>query len=636
MDITSRIDIARSLGRNDYQLSRLRLEQQEAEQKLLSIQQEIDRVRAERSRLEGMRYSLADDLWFEIFDILILDEDPLELTGAEFTEAYYRPVTLSHVCKAWRELILSGHGRRYWTRILFRGPVSSKGAIGPLIAFARRSALPSSESLSSLKPPRLDLVFMPSQHTLRDLHILKEQIDFALSTLVFERPPWKSIAYEAQDPACIGRLIRSLSSFFPRLLSLRLALAAPSSGLISEATGETKVLMSGPFHLESLHLQHITPLRFPVGFYASLRRATLKYPGREQQLSLSHLTKFLKNTPVLESLTLHVAPAYDILIPNPVHQLFEGNHPNKPVLLHNLIELKWGFLHPKEVHHVLLFLSTPCLQSLTLYLHNTTEDYEQAKTLFLEKPLKYDSLKELHLHFVEASAMVWRLRSMIFPNLERLSIENDDFDTEELPDLPAFSSLLHIPVMPSVTHLSLFRVRLPVDCIERALACMPAVRVLKLESCRGVRKLLASLRVATVLVGKPAPVYPFLEELSIINIADLQFEGLAALIKERNTDIARPAGEASATPRVLATPRKIKALRKGVTGSPVRSPNVTVPKDVLDEGEEVRPLKITKVDVRGCPGVSREELESLWDLGVELVCGDRRGRWVTEVTWRSS
>ncbi|KZT24334.1 glycoside hydrolase family 31 protein [Neolentinus lepideus HHB14362 ss-1] len=618
-------EITSNLAQNEHLLERLQVEQKETECKLQGIRSEIDRLRIERINLEGIRYRLVTELWHEIFDIVILEEDPLD--GADSTsKGFYRAVTLSHVCRAWRDLLLSSHGSRYWTRILLRGNIACPGALAALQAYKERSG----------NVP-LDLVFLPSlvRHQLQDIPLLRKQIDFALSNLIFGRAPWRSLTCESEDPGGMTHLMQSLSSFFPRLRSLRLSLDKPYSGPMHLSAEASTLFMSAPYELESLHLQHISPLVFPDELFSRVRFATLKCPGRDHRLRLSHITKFARNAPLLESFTIEGSPSYDIFVPNPVSQLFTSKHPDRPVLFQNLLDLKWGFLHPKEVHQILLFLDTPCLQILTLYLRNVLGGYSLAQNLFLDKPLVYKTLKELHLHYVEIGAIAWCLKCMTFPNLRRLSIENDDFDKAMLPVMTAFPTLFHVPAMPSLTHLSLFRVSLTAEWGEKTLSYLPSLRCLKIDACRGMEDLCKCFGATSMAMGKWVPVCPFLDELIFLDCADLQFTHLSTLIRKRNTfNTVLPAFDRGSedVSFTFATPRKIKALRKGAAGSP----NVATRKhSPVNSDEDVTPSKIIKVDVRGCLDVSPEQLESLWDLGVKLVCGDRRGRWVTEVTWKT-
>ncbi|TFK48007.1 hypothetical protein OE88DRAFT_1665016 [Heliocybe sulcata] len=619
----NRVQLQAHLAQTDDLLERLESERNEGEQKLRAIQSEIDRLRIKRVVLEGLHYKLLPELWYRIFDILLLQEDQLD-SADDSSEGFYRAITLAQVCHAWRDLLLSNS--RYWAVILLRGDVAAPGAQAALQAYKERS-----------DKRALDLVFLPSlkvRHP-QNLTLLRKQIDFALSHLIFEREPWRSLTCESRDPTSMTNFIQSLSSFLPRLRSLRLSLHKPYPGPMHLSGEESALFMSAPYQLETLHLRHISPLAFPMQLFSNVRFATLKCPGRKPELRLSHVIKFARNAPVLESLIIEGNPSYDIFVPNPLSQLFTSEHPDRPVLLQNLLELTWAFIYPKEVYQLLLFLETPCLETLTLYLRNTAGGYSLAQNLFLDRPLEYKSLKSLHLHYVDLGAINWCLKSITFPNLQRLSIDNDDFETRGMPDSTPFSSLFHIPAMPSLTHLSLFRMILTADSLgEKTLSYLPSLRCLKIDSCFGTKDLLECLGLTSIIFGRRNTVCPLLEELVCLDCGDMQFDVLSDFIRKRNaSESAPPAFDANAwdASSALGAPRRIKALRKGLTSSPNVAAGIHSPTDLQ---EEVKPSKIIKVDVRGCPDVSREQLESLWDLGVKFICGERRGRWVTEVTWK--
>jgi hypothetical protein len=525
-------------------------------------------------------------------------------------------VTLSHVCRKWREVAISTS--YLWSHICCRVSELNRTLVTVFLERSRNTPL--------------DFSFVPPQSSL----LCGDEFDAILVAMSFHTLRWQSVTVECRLTFILTRLLKFLndpSLKFPCLKSLDLAILPRNPFIGPQATPSFATVSA---NLISLRLLQVPLFWLSTSLLLNLTHIELCFPPHKRVVSqsrytlhLSSLCRFLASIPQLEDLSLiDAVPYFDYVATPPSSATDENVH--KLVTLPRLKRIEWSYPYPTDVPLLLTFLDVPILEALDLCLEDLPTKRSLAHLSQSPDPesvwaqvLVFDALKELSVHCTDEEAVGTVLRRMEFPVLEKVEIANMNVINRQrlsLPALPRLESIFRDPRLPHLTHLTLSHFSIFGDHSKAMFGYMPALVSLSLDTCTGIEKLMKYFGLCTGS-GDSGPgrrfgmrFCPRLESLSFGGCWDLEFTGLLNVVMARN--VRGPDDVADQNTRA----RKIKPLRRQQCDNNVFT-NSSTEQFVFRIVNPLEAARIRFVRVKGCSRVSENEAMSLMS------------HWVDDVLW---
>ncbi|KII83961.1 hypothetical protein PLICRDRAFT_179990 [Plicaturopsis crispa FD-325 SS-3] len=522
-----------------------------------------DSTRAEKAALEAAARELEEskypinwlppELLAEMFLFYCADDDD----AAEVVPYYRPPVTISHVCRKWRELSLATSA--LWSRISCR---SARWNPEPFRVFVQRSR-PSLIEYEYSMPPQ-----GTGEETLLDLEEA-HRMSTILPDMLQNMHRCRSLVIEVQTPLRIRDVLDMFNSAtldFSHLQVLDLGISEPNPSMdgphsllannrlndVDESIKAASAMSTKFSALRHLRLHQIPLFNFPSGFFSSLRTLELSFPApasgqrnrtrNEYTLRMSTLCPFLSLTPLLEELILSdTIPLFDV---RPLHTdpsrpatsnaVIRLRRPTPTVELPHLNRLEWSYPDAYYIQHFLSYILTPALEKLDLCLddpslkptvsghaaHTSGDGYHDPSGHHPSEAMQYPLLHTLSIQCVDADVLGTSLRRLSFPALESLELANVHVQAREalsadkgdpdavvsFPDLhialPRLESIFRDPRLPHLTALTLSHFDINPEHGRAMLAYMPALQSLSLDHCRGTAEILEALTESSVTTAK--------------------------------------------------------------------------------------------------------------------------------------
>ncbi|KAF7303611.1 hypothetical protein MIND_00590400 [Mycena indigotica] len=613
--------IARESDLVDVQLRLLR--SQEADYQILlddifarkhAVSTQRKELEARRRELDRQRHPihwLPPELLIHIFLAVVHDDSP---TVAPFHRA---PVVLSHVCSRWRSLTLGVS--RLWSRILLQSEAGSGAAT---VEFLRRS----------LAAP-LDITFaLPGPLVNDDMEFQRAEQLFGYLDPHFSRIRSLSVQTRAM---VMSKLVLSLRlKDLSNLQSLDLT-ALTLAQLPNLSTPYTVLNPSQPETsaskppLRHLRLDRLPLYNIPTPFLVNLVTLELNFPPKKltaeqpssYMLRLSHLLRFLRETPKLEELVLtNTVPYVDVARNDEEHAPLLPILPrvNSIELVH-LRSIDWAYPFASDVHYFLSFLVLPVLESIDIgvqeftsyrpHVHLFRGYTESGASQLWNRIHQLPALRSVSIQCVNTDGLSTVLRKFTMPNLTSLDLA---FDPDApLVALPRLEALLREPRLPFLTTLSISHFIVPQENVSM-LGYIPALQSLSMVACIGAPLILRGL-----VVGRACPQ---LTELRLELCDDVQPKEVMDLVLAHNAGLnaapGRRAGPFISSKRPMKKlPRSAHLESSAVEGEDVTSRMLSLTLQQRTSGLS----RIRSVCVDNCAKIEETVVGKLQQLGVERV-----------------
>ncbi|KAJ7062150.1 hypothetical protein C8F01DRAFT_1136664 [Mycena amicta] len=447
-------------------------------------------------------------------------------------EPFHRsPVVISHVCSRWRSIALGVS--RLWACISVQSSVWSTDAI---VEFLKRS----------LEAP-LDVVFaLPPSVDMAAEFVRAEKL-FAHLDPHYSRI--RSLSVQTRGVAMQKLVLNLRQKDLYALQSLNLcAVSLMSSSPSLQSLNPTQMEASGPvLALRHLRLDKLPLYNIPTHFLANLVTLELAFPPKKStterlnsyMLRLSHLLRFLRETPKLEELVLlNTVPYVDVS---------RGDEEDAPMLdtlsrvtpieLPHLRSIDWAYPFAADVHYFLSFFILPALESIDIgveeftmhrpHVHLFRGYPETAASQLWNRIHHLPALRSVSIQCVNTDSISSVLRKFTMPTLSSLDLAFHDKPQSGVPPvLPRMEALLRDPRLPFLTRLALARFSIPADSVTAWLGYLPALEHLALTACVGAPALLVALQGARVC--------PQLAELKLELCDDVRSVEVLNVVRARN------------------------------------------------------------------------------------------------------
>lgn len=578
---------------------------------LKKIRSEAKSIQERRDDLEAQKYPInwiPNEILVQIF--ILLAEDADHNPATHLHDLFHRlPVILSHVCRKWRDIALSVS--RLWSTVILN-PRTRRGTIE---TFLRRS-----------------------ENALLD--VFGDSIDENVENQVWDLVSrWRTFYYTATHNRTVSvtRLLWHVICF-PNLTTLRLSLPwMPDYRSHPLPNGDRYPKLTNVY-LKDVLVQCLPPDMFRHVHLLELSNAVMRAPDRNR---MSGLLDCLASTPQLQELTLaDFVMINDIELPSEYHSRHDNDSntlKRDAIELPHLREFVWGYPQVAIFRHFISFLILPSLHLLDLSLKTDSTRRTGQLGSSSHPFLHLRTVEDLTIECDSKDALHGAFREINYPCVKRLELRTALESKNNSLTPFNWSSYLRDPRVLSLTHLSLFRLRISYTHLIGSFRYMPALTHLTVDMCEDAQHAVCFMTGQTcgcpVVLGSTAL---DVENSSDDDFACLQLDSLVfrdcdelrigcfkTLVKMRNGASGGKDGGEGAKQKEMGSEadeggrRKIKPLRKKFQHLALNPPVQGA--SSLDTSRTHRAVKFKLMLFESCRGIRIEDAMSLKELGVDEV-----------------
>ncbi|TCD64323.1 hypothetical protein EIP91_004233 [Steccherinum ochraceum] len=573
-------------------------------------------------------------------------------SGTDAHNAFRSAVTISHVCRLWRETALQTSS--LWTHIIF-----NKNLRGVRTCLARSKSQPITIVRGPAGKGHVRYPTLPEKSV-----AMKNHLEATASR-------WHHVNWISSD-ITMRHILSELNvvTSFPHLTTLDLVvderrLFGQRFGPFGINLDAVETRMNRFPRLECMKLSQVPPTDLPPAFTPSLRYLYLHFPPKQlpEQREGSHLLRMsglcalLHRAPNLEELVIDDCIILMDVRLRPFDQpgtgppVLPGQRQTQgfvsPIVMRNLTRFQWDFAPGRELWKFFYFVRMPNLRQLDVVLDRSDERWSQVRgglipaTGTMQQPIsellthpvvRFEMLEDLRVECLDTDGLATAFRKLEFPNLQSLSMTFVELNvpsyhkyisrpasTPEGSQLPRTESIFRDPRMPNLLSLELNNFFLDAVHTKSMLQYMPALERLALDSCTNAGETVRALN--SVPPGgleiekrqEEEWLCPALEHIALRNCHDVSYVHLCLAACQRKLSSLMDPGVSGHNTRVLIplrTRRKRARFQSPGLGKSTAA-GAERERAVWNSHERKKPRMLKTVYVEACDGFTQAGVDKM-------------------------